>query len=286
MKKILSVQSHVAYGYVGNRAATFPLQRLGHDVYVVNTVQFSNHTGYGKWTGDIFPPEHIQDIIQGIQQLDPLKNLDGILSGYLGSAALGEIIVNTVKAAKADNPALLYCCDPVIGDIGRGVFVKQDVADFLKQEAIKHADIVTPNLFELNYLTDIQTTSLHDILTASQYLRSKGPKMVLVTSVVSPEIPPNRIQMLLDTEAGTWLVESAKLHLDPPPNGAGDATSAIFFAKYLETLDYCSALEHAISAVFAIFEQTHEARTRELQIIASQDEIVNPSLYIQSTKIR
>ena len=286
MKDILSIQSHVAFGYVGNRAAAFPLQRLGHDVTVINTVQFSNHTGYGKWTGDIFSPTHIQDIINGIGERKPLDQFDAILSGYLGDEALGKIIINTVQEAKKTNPELIYCCDPVLGDVGRGIFVKESVADFLKNEAINQADIVTPNQFELNYLTSMKTSTLHEILKACEKLRAKGPRLVLVTSVLRPEIPFNRIEMMLDSAEGTWAIQSNRLEFDIPPNGAGDATAAIFLAKYLEKKHIEGALEHAMSAIYAIFKTTHTANTRELQLIASQDDIVAPKLRLQATRIR
>ncbi len=286
MKNILSIQSHVAFGYVGNRAAVFPLQRLGFDVSVINTVQFSNHTGYGKWTGEIFSPEHIQSLIDGVDQRKSLLQFNAILSGYLGDAALGKVILNTVQKTKKENPDLIYCCDPVIGDVGRGIFVKKNVADFLKNEAIQHASIITPNQFELNYLTDMQTSTLHEILKACETLRKKGPRLVLVTSVLRPETPLNRIEMLLDSAEGTWSIQSNRLEFITPPNGAGDATAAIFLAKYLEKMDMESALEHSMSAIYAIFKATHATNTRELQIITSQDEIASPKLCLKSTRIR
>src|SRR3989338_1967688 len=126
---ILSIQSHVATGYVGNRAAVFPLQRLGCEVTFINTVQFSNHTGHGRWTGQIFSADHVQDVLNGLWQLGTMDTLDAVLSGYLGAAEIGNIILNTVAALKDKNPHLLYCCDPVIGDEGRGIYVKPDVAE-------------------------------------------------------------------------------------------------------------------------------------------------------------
>lgn len=282
---ILSVQSHVAYGYVGNRAAVFPLQRLGHEVTVINTVQFSNHTGYGQWTGQIFTPEHIQDMLVGLDNLGILSKLDATLSGYLGEAGLGQAISDTVQKFRGINPKHIYCCDPVIGDVGRGVFVKPSVAEYFKTVGLTQADIITPNQFELNYLTDIPINNLHDVMSACKKLRSQGPEIILVTSVVLPDVSANIIDMLVDTEEGTWLIRSPKLDVNPPPNGAGDATAAIFLAKYLETKNVVSALEHTMAAIFAIFKATFHAKTRELQIVASQDEIARPQQRFKAEKI-
>src|SRR5688572_24371027 len=124
MKKILSIQSHVAYGYVGNRAAVFPLQLLGYDVIAINTVQFSNHTGYGKWTGMVFEDRHIGDIVAGLEENGALDEVDAVLSGYLGDAALGGIVLDAVCRIRAHRPDMIYCCDPVMGDTGRGFFVR------------------------------------------------------------------------------------------------------------------------------------------------------------------
>ncbi|PRP61483.1 pyridoxal kinase, partial [Bacillus halotolerans] len=149
MKHVVSIQSHVSYGYVGNRAAVFPLQRLGIDVSAVNTVQFSNHTGYGAWRGSIQTQAHIQELLQGLDEVGALASVDGILSGYMGDVDLGQVICQFVKDQKQRHPGLFYCCDPVIGDIGRGVFVKPGVGEFFRDELISLADLITPNVFEL-----------------------------------------------------------------------------------------------------------------------------------------
>lgn len=291
---ILSIQSHVAFGYVGNRAAVFPLQRLGYDVSAVNTVQFSNHTGYKEFTGDIFSPTHIQELIAGLQKRQPLSNFSAILSGYMGSKDLGEVIINTVKQAKAENPELLYCCDPVLGDVGRGIFVHTDVAHFIRDHAIAHADIITPNQFELGFLANDSfdddeklpdIVGLNDILEQCECLRQKGPKVILVTSLTQHDASPDTIEMLVYTQEGAWISHMRRLNMGLPPNGAGDAVTAIFMAKYLETRDPRVALQHVSGSIHAIFTATKAAGTRELQLIAAQDEIVSPSHEFEITYI-
>lgn len=276
MRTVISIQSHVAYGYVGNRAAVFPLQRLGVDAVAVNTVQFSNHTGYGEWTGQVFTPDHIAQIIDGIAARGVLPRCDAVLSGYMGDAALGRVVVETVARIKAANPRALYCCDPVMGDVGRGFFVRPGIPDFMRAHAVPAADIVTPNQFELEFLTGHTVHTMADALAASAALRATGPKLVLVTSLTRTDAPADQIEMLVDTADGAWVVATPRLPLDPPPNGAGDAVAALFLAHYLKAFDAAHALEQAASAIYAVFQATRRLGMRELALIPAQDELVCP----------
>ena len=285
MKHILSIQSHVANGYVGNRSAVFPLQRLGHEVSFINTVQFSNHTGYGQWTGEIFSATHIQDVIDGLWQNNTLQKIDAVLSGYQGSAALGKIIIDTVKQLKHQRTNITYCCDPVIGDVGRGVYVLPEAAAFIKAHAIEVADIITPNQFELAYLTDQKINSLQDVIDACQQLHQRGPKIILVTSLTRPETVSTTIEMLVSTPDNVWLTATPRFSFTKDPSGSGDATAAIFLAQYLPHHDLVAALEHTTAAIHAIFKCTHAANSYELQLIAAQDEIVTPTQYFKATKV-
>ena len=163
---ILSIQSHVAYGHVGNAAATFPLQRIGVEVWPIHTVQFSNHTGYGAWTGRVFEAAMITELVRGIAERGVLGRCDGVLSGYMGSAETGAAILDAVAQVKAANPRARYCCDPVIGDIGRGIYVRPGIPEFMREHALPMADIVTPNQFELEHLVGRTGASARDALAA------------------------------------------------------------------------------------------------------------------------
>ena len=132
---ILSIQSHVAWGHVGNAAAVFPLQRLGFEVLPVHTVQFSNHTGYGQFRGQVFGADHIREIIAGLRERGVLQRVSAVLSGYLGDAGTGAVILDAVGEIRRENPAVRYLCDPVMGDVGRGVFVNPAIPDFLRDQA-------------------------------------------------------------------------------------------------------------------------------------------------------
>ena len=149
---ILSIQSSVAYGHVGNAAATLPLQRLGHEVWGVHTVQFSNHPGHGGWRGRVFAAAEVAEVLAGIADRGLLVRCDAILSGYLGEAATGDAVLATVAAARRANPSVIYCCDPVMGDDRTGLFVRTGVPAFFMERGVPAADIVTPNRFELEQL--------------------------------------------------------------------------------------------------------------------------------------
>jgi len=282
---ILSVQSHVAYGYVGNRAAVFPLQRLGHDVWAVNTVQFSNHTGYGSWTGEVFSAEHVATVIAGIFERTPLGSCDAVLSGYLGAAALGDAILDTVARVRAANPRAIYACDPVMGDVGRGVFVRPGIPEFFRDKAIPLADIITPNQFELELLTGLTVAGLQDAIVAARQLLETGPRVVVVTSLRHAATPADRIEMLAVAPDGAWLVATPYLPLDPAPNGAGDAVTALFLAHYLRSRSVRIALEAMAAAIYEIIVTTHEAGTRELQLITAQDHLVAPRRTFEAEQV-
>lgn len=285
MSQILSMQSHVAYGYVGNRAAVFPLQRLGNEVIAINTVQFSNHTGYGSWTGDIMPIEHINKIFEGLAQRGIFKEIDAVLTGYLGDAALGEVLLKWLHLIKQQNPHLIYCCDPVMGDVGRGIFVREGVPEFFKNKAIHSADILTPNQFELELLTNIAINHLNDARAACQLLHERGTKIVLLTSLTRTDADPNQIEMLVHTEKEAYLIATPRLPLPIPANGSGDTTTALFLARYLETKNLKKSLELTANSIYAIFKSTFDAKRRELNLIATQDELANPSTHFSALKL-
>lgn len=285
-KALLSIQSHVAYGYVGNRAATFPLQRLGFDVTAVNTVQFSNHTGYGAWTGEVFSAEHIASLIDGIEARGGLDNCAGVLSGYLGDAALGAVVLDAVKRVKTKNPTAIFCCDPVMGDVGRGFFVRPGIPEFFRDTAIAMADILVPNQFELAYLADQKTETLDHVLAATAKLRAMGPSQVLVTSFEPVDGPDNQIAMLLDTGHGAWQIDTPRLPLNPAPNGAGDCTAALYLGHRLKLGSPEAALAATAASIYAVFEATIERGTRELALIDAQDAMVKPSRLFKAAKVR
>jgi pyridoxine kinase len=281
---LLSIQSHVAYGHVGNAAATFPLQRIGVEVWPIHTVQFSNHTGYGAWTGQVFDAGMIGQLVEGIAARGVLGQCDGVLSGYMGSAATGESILDAVARVKHANPNALYCCDPVIGDVGRGVFVREGIPDFMKARAVSAADVVTPNQFELDYLSGRSTANLPDTFAAIDVVHASGPRHILVTSLHTAETPDDSLDLLASGPDGCFRVRTPLLPISI--NGAGDAIAALFFAHLLKTGSSSIALQAAASSVYGVLRMTAETGAREILLVAAQEEFVHPGRVFSPERVR
>ncbi len=280
---ILSIQSHVAYGHVGNSAAVFPLQRIGVEVWAVSTVQFSNHTGYGAWRGRVFSGASIRLVVQGIAERGVLGECDGVLSGYLGSSDTGSAVLDSVELVKRANPAARYCCDPVIGDIGRGIFVRPRIPEFFKERMLPIADVVTPNQFELDYLAGRATPTIADLLAAIDAVHECGPRVVFVTSVRTAETPDDCLDLVVSDGS-----ERFRLRLPQLPvvvNGAGDAIAALFFAHHLRTGSAAEAMALAGSSLFGVLSRTVEVGAAELLLVEAQEEFVAPSRMFTAHRI-
>jgi pyridoxine kinase len=275
-RPILSVQSSVAYGHVGNAAAVFCLRRSGFEVWPVDTVAFSNHPGYGRHAGRVRPATEVGDIIEGLKRIGVLGRCGGVLSGYLGSAETGMIVHQAAREIKAQRPSALWCCDPVMGDHGPGVYVPRDIVDFFRHMAVPAADILVPNSFELELLTGLRTDSIAAATAAAAELLRQGPRAVIVTSVIAGAGAGGRdtISSLAVTRQGSWLVTTPRLPL--AAKGAGDALAALLFAHLLSQVSVANALAAAVSSVFAVIEATARASSEELCLVAAQDALVNP----------
>jgi pyridoxine kinase len=272
---ILSIQSHVAYGHVGNSAAVFPLQRIGVEVWPVHTVQFSNHTGYGAWRGRVFNGESIQMIVQGIEERGVLGECDGVLSGYLGSPDTGEAVLDSVTRVKGANPAARYCCDPVIGDAERGVFVRRRIPEFIKERMLPVADLVTPNQFELDHLAGRRTSTVAELAAAIDALHECGPHVVFVTSLNTRETPDDCIDLVVSDGSDRCRLRMPRLPV--VANGAGDLIAALFFAHHLSTGSAAEAMALAASSLFGVLGRTAEAGASEMLLVEAQEEFVKPS---------
>jgi pyridoxine kinase len=280
---VLSIQSHVAYGHAGNASAVFPLQRLGIEVWPVHTVQFSNHTGYGDWRGRVFDGQAVEEIVEGIAERGVLGSCDAVLSGYLGSADIGHAVVQTVAKVRAANPEAVYCCDPVIGDVGRGVFVRPGLPEFMRDVAVPAADVVTPNHFELDLLAGTTTRSIDDVTAAVAAVQALGPRVVLTTSLAADDTPEDSVDLLASEGGRHWRVRTPRLNVSV--NGAGDAIAALFLAHWLATRSAEVALGRAAASVHGLLARTAEARSREILLVAAQEEYVHPTRTFPVTEV-
>ncbi|GHV81247.1 pyridoxal kinase PdxY [Spirochaetia bacterium] len=287
---ILSIQSHVVYGYAGNAAAVFPLQRLGREVWAVNTVEFSNHTGYGAWRGKVLEPGLAEELVAGIADRGVLANCEAVLSGYMGDAGVGRAVIGAVQKVKSANPKAIYCCDPVMGDVGRGFYVHADIPAMFKNEVIPCADITTPNQFELEAITGMDTSTLANARKAIDQLHAAGPKVVLVTSFrekggrTSGSIE-NHIDMLASDGSSCYRIRTPELPLGQGMAGSGDVTTALFLSRYLETGNVRDTLELTAGSIFGIMDATYKAKSRELRTIQAQGELVKPSHTFTAEKL-
>lgn len=282
---VLSIQSHVAYGHVGNAAAVFPLQLMGVEVWPIHTVQFSNHTGYGAWTGQVFDAGVIGDLLTGIAARGALPACNAALSGYMGSAAIVEAVSEAVAKVRAANPQAIYCCDPVMGDVGRGVFVQPGIPELMIERAIPIADIITPNQFELELITRRSIASTADAIAAARDVLARGPKVVVVTSLVTADASADEIRVLAVTADGAWTVTTPLLAFPIPLNGAGDMLAALFLGHTLKGLPVPDALSATVSGLFQVFAATKAAGTRELQIVATGARMLAPERIFAATAV-
>jgi len=272
---ILSIQSWVAYGHVGNASAVFPLQRLGAEVWAVNTVQFSNHTGYGSWTGEVYTGAQVAKVIEGIEARGAFPRCDAVLSGYMGDHSIGEAILDAVRRVKQANPNALYCCDPVIGDDDRGIYVRPGIAEFMRDHAVPAADIITPNRFEAEHLIGRAISTLADAKAAIATLQAMGPRTVLITSLRTEATPADAMDMIVG-EAGQYHLLRTPLE-NVQVNGAGDAITALFLFHRLATGSAAEALSRAGSSIYGVLRRTAQAGSREILTVAAQEEFVAPT---------
>ncbi len=282
---ILSIQSAVAYGHVGNSAAVFPLQRLGVEVWPVNTVQFSNHPGYGSRTGQGFTGQHVRDVVAGIAARGVFGQCRAVLSGYLGDPSVAEAVLDAVRLVRQASPVALYCCDPVIGDAGPGIYVHPGIPALLRERLLPDADIATPNQFELEQLTGQSIATLPNAKQAAGLLRGtmRPGACVLVTSLAVGDTPADSIDLLALDGLGAWRLRTPRLPL--AANGTGDTIAALFLLHRLQTGSTPRALAAATSATFGVLRRSLDAGSRELLTVAAQDEFVRPTRLFEAEPV-
>ena len=247
MKNVLSIQSHVVYGFAGNKSATFPMQLLGIDVWALNTVQFSNHTQYGKWTGMVIPQEQIREVVSGLDDIEKLQQCDALLSGYLGSAEQVDQILYALQQIKKRNPNVLYLCDPVMPNAEKVCVVAQAVRALL----------------------------------------AKGVKKVLVKHLgkVGKINDPDTFEIIMATPQGIWHLSRPLYRFDFEPVGVGDLIAGTFLANLLNGKSDVEAFEAMNNEVAGVMKTTFDLNSYELQTIAARFEILNPSSNYKAEKI-
>lgn len=282
--RVLSIQSCVSYGHVGNSAAVFPMQRIGHEVMPVHTVVFSNHTGYGAWGGQLLSGDVVRDIVRGIDERGGLNDVDLVVSGYQGGNDIGDAILDAVALVKERNPQAIYACDPVLGSAKSGCFVAPEVQTLIRDRVVPKADLISPNQFELGFITGTDPHTLEETLASVDQVRAVGPSTVLVTSVFRPDRPADTIEMLAVTGEGAWIVQTPQLPFKR--NGSGDVASALFSSHFRSSGDAASALGLTAASVYELLVKTYEADSPELLIVEAQDAFVAPTQTFEVRQVR
>ena len=281
---VISIQSQVAYGHVGNSAAMFPLQMHGIDVIAVPTTLLSNRPGYPTVRGRLLDAQLVADLLLGIEERGAVDTCTMILSGYLGSPETAAVVADFVIRAKARNPALLYCCDPVLGDRDRGLFVHADIPALVRDRLCPLADIITPNHFEFEILRGASATTTGQLIARAQMLLARGPSTVVITSAELSDTPDGEIKTVAVERSQGWRVRTPKLPISP--SGTGDLFAALFAAARVQGNATPQALGHAASAVYAVLERTAAAGTEEMRIVESAEHLVHPTRRFDAVVIR
>jgi pyridoxine kinase len=276
---VISIQSQVAFGHVGNSAAVFPMQMHGIDVIAVPTTLLSNRPGYPTIRGRVLEAPLVADLLLGIEERGALDSCKMILSGYLGSPEIATVVADFVARAKAHNPALRYCCDPVLGDRDRGLFVHADIPPRVRDRLCPLADIITPNHFEFEWLCGAKAATSDQMIEAAQPLMARGPSTIVVTSAELAGTPAGEIETLAVERSKeafkAWRVRTPKLPISP--NGTGDLFASLFVSARVRGSDTPGALSHAASAIFAVLERTAARGTEEMRIVESAELLVRPT---------
>jgi pyridoxine kinase len=271
---VISIQSQVAWGHVGNSAATFPIQLHGIDVVAVPTTLLSNRPGYPTIRGRVLDVQLVADLLRGIEERGAIESARMILSGYLGSADIAIEVADFVARAKAKNPALLYCCDPVLGDRDRGMFVRSDIPPLVRDQLCPLADIITPNHFEFEFLCGARVTTTDDVIAQAHALMARGPATIVVTSAELAGTPDSEIETLAIEHTGAWHVRTPRVPISP--SGTGDLFAALFVAARGRGLATPEALSHAASGIHGVLVRTAERVTEEMRIVESAAVMLDP----------
>lgn len=272
---VLSIQSQVVYGHVGNSAAVLPLQRQGFEVWPVPTAILSHHPGHGKPAGRLLTPQDLQALIDSLAAQGLLGRCQGVLTGWLGSPELAAIALATVGRVRALNPAAIWLCDPVIGDQPGGIYVHEGMPAFFRDQATPQTDVLTPNQFELEQLTGRSVRTRGDAIAAAESLRARGARMVVVTSLNETDSDAREIEVLAVSAEGAWLGTTPAL--DRPPHGAGDMFAALLLARLLKGKTLKKALAFAMAATYGVLKASVRADSREPLLAEAQEELVHPA---------
>lgn len=269
---------------VGNKAAVFPLQLLGFDVDVVNSVHFSNHTGYAEgFEGDILKGEQLTAILNGLERNGLLSSVGHLLTGYIGSVSFLESVLDVLKTIKKYNNNVRFVCDPVLGDNNK-FYVPVELVKVFRDQVIPLADVITPNQFEAEKLTGLKIMNMEDAMEACARFHAMGPSLVFITSLVLPNESKQFMAILASKQTPSgkkvWRIDCPVL--PGSYTGTGDLCASLLLAHTATTPDDVPlAIEKVINTMHSVIERTYQMsgetiQSRELKLIQSKHDIENP----------
>lgn len=286
MKTVLSIQSNVVYGYAGNKVATLAMQLQGVEVMPIHTVQLSSNTVYPHYDGIVLGAQQITRIVNSLEKIGVLSSIDAIISGYIGLAEQGEEILEAVKKIKFYNPNAIYVCDPVMGgDINKGSSLPQNIIDFFTKQAIKYADYITPNLLELQILSNQEIKTFNDVLNAIKTLQNKPIQAILVKNLLHAGKTAELFEMILATPSQSYHLARPLYDFPHRPLGVGDLICSLFTAHLVNGQSQLTAFELAANAANHVLDITKQQNARELAIIDAQQWIKQPDLQYRGTPL-
>jgi len=272
---VLSIQSSVSYGRVGNRAAVFALERMGHEVWPVDTVRFSNHPAYGGHRGEVLGARAVRAVLDGVAERGVLGECDAVLSGYLGDPLTADEVGHAVDAVRNANSEARYMLDPVMGEPRGGLYVRPGIPEAIRDHLLPRADIVVPNVFEAAMLAGVVWDGddpMATARTAADAMLARGPSLVVVTGI--PDAGGAEIASLAASGSGAWRASCPKV--DVSSYGAGDAFSAVLLARLLDGDAPEAALAHAVGALHAVVEATARLGLDYLALVPAQAALAKP----------
>ncbi|MCX8700555.1 pyridoxal kinase PdxY [Gilliamella sp. B2840] len=286
MKTVLSIQSNVVYGYAGNKVATLAMQLQGVEVMPIHTVQLSSNTVYPHYDGIVLGAQQITRIVNSLEKIGVLSSIDAIISGYIGLAEQGEEILEAVKKIKFYNPNAIYVCDPVMGgDINKGSSLPQNIIDFFTKQAIKYADYITPNLLELQILSNLEIKTFNDVLNAIKTLQNKPIQAILVKNLLHAGKTTELFEMILATPSQSYHLARPLYDFPHRPLGVGDLICSLFTAHLVNGQSQLTAFELAANAANHVLDITKQQNARELAIIDAQQWIKQPDLQYRGKEL-
>lgn len=264
MTRVISIQSQVVYGHVGNSAAVFPMQAKGLEVAAVPTALLSNHPHYPTMHGKVLEPELVAGLLRGIEERGFVDTARVLVTGYLGSVENGMVVADFVARARERCPNLIYVCDPVMGDDDLGVFVKEGLIDIFRERLVPMASVITPNQYELELLAGYKARSAEGLNDALRILAGRGVKAAAVTGCVLNDTLPGSVETIM--WSGTSLTRVSVARLPIRPCGTGDLFTALLVARLCEGMELSEAGVDATEEITAVLRRTQDGAFEEMRI--------------------